>query len=834
MEAAEAKVQKVLEGTKQFLVPHFQRPYSWRQREWEELWRDVVELTETPDAQPHFLGSIVTAPGRAVPEGVEKRLLIDGQQRLTTLMVLLALVHQRALATDAKKLAGKASDLLTNRNEEGLEFYKVLPTQGESAAASDRDALLALIDGRTPATASGVVDAGKFFTAKLARFDASELEKLYVTLTSRLTLVSIILDKNDNPHRIFESLNGKGRPLSQVDLIRNYFFMRLPEAEHERVYRSSWQPMQQRLGEERLTEFVRHYLMMAGQIVKEADVYATLKDRADNGDPRHHLDDLVTFAGYYDVLLNPDKAPSAALRERLARLQRLDMTVAYPFLLAAYADMVRGALSEGDLVASLDALETYLVRRFVCGVPSNGLTKIFTPLYQQVKKEPTFVEGTKTLLAARACPRDDEFRERLENAKLYGGGERREKTAYVLARFEAALGHKEQVDVTTMQVEHVMPQTMTDAWRLELGDDWEDAHDQLLHTLGNLTLTNYNQELSNKPYADKRKAFTDSHVSLNAYFREVTRWNEDEIGRRGDALAELALTVWPYFGPERVAPIEAAPRTRAAGDDVTGTLPVALIFCGRREPVRSWREVLTRTYALLLEEYPDDFGKLLTEQGRILGMDPSKFRRSGRLGRLANGAYLEQNLSALQIYRECQQAIGLLGLEPADWQVERMALGNEGEGDADPGGEADEPSETRQLQQEFWNQVRAALAATGKFKSLQAARPRFWFDITVGRSGAWISLNANVAQGRVAAKFMLDEETAVEELPKLQANRAVIEQEIGAALEWNPSPDKKFKSIRLTRPLNFGDRAAWPEVIEWLTTMSLAYKRVLGARVTAG
>lgn len=239
MEAAEAKVQKVLEGTKQFLVPHYQRPYSWREREWGELWRDVVELTETDDARPHFLGSIVTAPGRAVPEGVEKRLLIDGQQRLTTLVIVLALIRQAAAARDQQRLANKVGDLLTNRNEEGSDFYKMLPTQGESAAASDRDALLAIVDGRAPSTASGVVEASRYFAAKLARPDAPDLEKLYATLTGRLTLVSIILDKNDNPHRIFESLNGKGRPLSQVDLIRNYFFMRLPEADHERVYRTA-------------------------------------------------------------------------------------------------------------------------------------------------------------------------------------------------------------------------------------------------------------------------------------------------------------------------------------------------------------------------------------------------------------------------------------------------------------------------------------------------------------------------------------------------------------------------------------------------------------------
>src|SRR5690606_8965398 len=135
---------------------------------------------------------------------------------------------------------------------------------------------------------------------------------------------------------------------------------------------------------------------------------------------------------------------------------------------------------------------TYVVRRFVCAVPTSGLNKVFPPLYQQVKKRPEVVAATKALLAERACPRDDEFRDRLESARLYGGGERREKTLIILGRLEAAMDHKEQVDTRALTIEHVMPQTLTDWWKIHLGDDWEEDHGQLLHTLGNLTLTNYN------------------------------------------------------------------------------------------------------------------------------------------------------------------------------------------------------------------------------------------------------------------------------------------------------------------------------------------------------
>ena len=244
MEAAERKVQKVLEGDKQFMVPHYQRPYSWVEKQWEVLWKDLLELLQDQDPKPHFLGSIVTAPARSIPEGVEKRLLIDGQQRLTTLLILLILIRDQATATANSKLAERIADLITNRHEDGTDHYKLLPTEGETAADGDRDSFIALVQGQTPVSTSGILKARNYFRNKLLRADAPALEDLFKTIVAKLTMVSIILDDKDNPHRIFESLNGKGRPLSQADLIRNYFFMRMEEALHQPTYRTLWQPMQ--------------------------------------------------------------------------------------------------------------------------------------------------------------------------------------------------------------------------------------------------------------------------------------------------------------------------------------------------------------------------------------------------------------------------------------------------------------------------------------------------------------------------------------------------------------------------------------------------------------
>jgi len=824
MEAAEAKVQKVLEGSKQFMVPHYQRPYSWIEKQWEVLWKDLIELTHEPEAKPHFLGSIVTAPARSIPEGVEKRLLIDGQQRLTTLMILLTLLRDRATALGNGKLADRIGDLVTNRHEDGSDRYKLLPTQGETAADGDRDAFVALIQGQTPTSTSGILAARNYFRNKLLRTDAPLPEDLFKTIVAKVTMVSIILDEKDNPHRIFESLNGKGRPLSQADLIRNYFFMRMEPALHELTYRTLWQPMQKRLGEEALTEFIRHYLMQAGTVVNESDVYSILKERIDDsGKPAvDHLKDIATFSIYYEILLHPEKAPSAALQERLSRLNRLEVTVAYPFLLPAYADFVQSALPEANLCAILDILETYVIRRFVCGEPTHGLNKIFTPLYQQAKRQPDFLAAVKAALSQRSCPRDQEFRNHLGSARLYGGGERREKTKLLLERLEAAYGHKERADTTASTIEHVMPQKPTDWWKAHLGDDWEDDHASLLHRLGNLTLTGYNSELSNESYPEKQKLYAASHIELNRYFDGVPVWNAGEIERRADALSDLALTIWPYFGPQQ-EPI--APTT--ADDDVTSTLPRAVFFRGQDFPVRSWIEVLSTTFEALIRTAPDDFQRVMGEMPRVVNPDPGAFRKVRKLRRLSNGAFMETNFSAAAIHRICLQALEIAGIGAAEWRVDYVSLKPDDDLGED-GGEGQ--SQLGQLQQEFWIQTRQALLETGRFSTLRSAPPRYWFNIPLGRGGFWLSLTMSPWNQAITVKFMMNEDVAPA-MDALRREQETIEREVGAPLEWNPHPEKKMKSIKLRKSLAVGDRATWPEAIQWLTQSAIAMKAAFGPRV---
>jgi uncharacterized protein with ParB-like and HNH nuclease domain len=835
VEAAEAKIQKVLEGSKQFLVPHYQRPYSWKEEQWQVLWNDLGELLEDADPKPHFLGSIVSSPARSVPEGVEKRLLIDGQQRLTTLLVLLTLIRDRARETGATRLAERIQDLVTNRHEDGHDHYKLLPTQGEDPSESDRETFIRLVSGTSAVPKTGIGASYHFFDSKLRRANAPDLDSLMRVITGKLTLVSIILDEKDNPHRIFESLNGKGRPLSHADLIRNYFFMRIHEGDHERIYVDLWRPMQRRLGEEALTDFVRHYLTQRGQVIRETDIYTALKATVDTdadkiGGPIDHLKRLVRYSEHYAVLLRPETAQTERLRERLARLNRLEVTVAYPFLLSVYTEYAAGSLPEAAFVTILDTLENFLVRRFVCGVPTHGLNKIFAPLYEQATRasDGDLVAGVRKTLSAnsRAYPKDDDFRTRLKSARLYGGGERREKTKLILERLEEALKHKEVVVTGSLTIEHVMPQTLTAEWRAHLGSSAEEDHEEFLHTLGNLTLTSYNAELSNSSFEEKKKLFATSHIELNRHFGELQRWTADEIEQRAEVLADSALAIWPYFGAVHDA--EAAAASGAGG--VTGKVPKSVRVRESVTPVQSWVDVATATMEGIVALGAEEFERVVGELPRLVNPDATAFRRSSsRLRKLSNGAYIETNLSASQIYRLCLQAAQLAGLGPGEWQVE-IAATLEEDDDEDSDHDSRTPTQVQQLQHQFWTEVREALVKTGKFPSLRAPQPRYWYNIVLGRSWIWLSLTANAQDGQVGIKVNLRGESADQALEKLREQRNAIEHEVGVALEWNRFPAKRTKTVRTVLPCDLADRSAWPAAIDWLTRMAIAFRAAFGSR----
>jgi uncharacterized protein with ParB-like and HNH nuclease domain len=654
MQAKETKLQDIIEGTKQYVVPLFQRTYSWTQKEWEVLWKDLVELCEMDTPRTHFIGSMVNMPTVSVPEGVAKYLLIDGQQRLTTVFILLILLRDRAKDKQNLRFAGEIENtLLVNQYKDGSDHYKLLPTQ------VDRQVFENLIDGQVINVGeSSIIKAYSYFEKKLKQVEL-EPEKLKKIITQYFSIVSIVLDIDDNPYLVFESLNAKGKPLAQADLIRNYFFMRIDISKQDTIYNEYWLPMYTAL-DDNLTEFIRHFLMKDGSIIKQSDVYYALKEKVNLLNVTEYLSQLKCFSTYYQCLIDPDFESDSQIKKYLKRLNRIEVTTAYPLLLNFYHDYHNQKISKGDFVELLQTLENYLIRRFICGVASNQLNKIFPSIYSQISANYSDdpVKGFKYLLQGKNYPKDNEFYSKFRDVKVYGNGDRRTKTALILETLEEGFSHKEQVPFNDLTVEHIMPQTLTPSWERELGERFEETHDLFLHTIGNLTLTAYNSELSNDDFVIKQQKLINSHLELNKYFSSVSRWTRDEIEQRTEQLVLKAINIWSYFGQEN------SPESDRLG--VTGTTPLWLTILGEKFSVGSWRDVMEKTFNTIAYLEPEKFALLVQSFPSHLSNDGRKFRATRQL---ENGYYIETNLSAQNIQKVCYQAISTIELTSDEWDV---------------------------------------------------------------------------------------------------------------------------------------------------------------------
>ena len=601
----------------------------------------------------HFFGSIVNMPATSVPEGVAKFLLIDGQQRLTTVFILLSILKDLALEGRKERLSDEIKNtLLLNQYKDGYDHYKMMPTQ------VDRNSFLKVIEGQGHEADGQIGQAWKYLEKKVrtSNFDIENIKKI---LTQKFSVVSITLDTDDNPYLVFESLNAKGRSLSQADLIKNYFFMRIHVSKQDEIYSKLWEPMQNNLRDD-LSEFIRHYMMRHGGNVRQTDVYYALKDEVSPDNTIDYLKSLNEYSMYYRNMKYPENISDKDLRVRFERLNRIEVTTAYPLILYVYGEFAHNNISKEQFCEVIDVIENYLIRRFVCDYKTNTLNKTFGAAYAFISKynSDEIVNAVKEYLSTKGYPKDSEFTERFMTTKLYGGGDRQQKTKFILASLEKSFEHKEIVQMDNLTIEHVMPQTLSDWWVDYLGDDAFSIHDIWLHTIGNLTLTAYNSDLSNKSYIQKRSYLSQSHLELNKYFTSAGEWKKLDIEKRAEQLSKRALNIWPYFGHEDI---------EVDGDTKAYSSPQSVYCLGKYSSVNSWRDVLTFTLNSIYEELPECFSTIVNAFPKWIGKDGRKFRAARELN---SGYFIEVNDSANAIYTKCIKVLNVAHLTEDDWSVE--------------------------------------------------------------------------------------------------------------------------------------------------------------------
>ncbi|MGN8389600.1 GmrSD restriction endonuclease domain-containing protein [Helicobacter pylori] len=528
----------------QFVIPIYQRLYSWKKEQCEQLWDDIIKIGGNDKMNGHFIGSILY-----VLDGIKHSdntlLIIDGQQRLTTITLLFIALRNRSSDEVKRK---KMESYLINSDKDGDKKFRLILSE------SDRDTLLSLIDKdrRKPSEPSvKIVENFELFEKWISK-NTDKLETIFKGL-EKLMIVWIALKKEkDDPQLIFESMNSKGIELTQTDLIRNYIVMETEVEKQEDFYNQYWRAMEENFkqNEKLFDKFVRHYLTIKiGKIPNEKRVYEAFKDyqQKEGIEIEDLLKDLQKYCGYFCRIVFKKEADKD-LNEALSFLVDLEMDVIYPLLLELYSDYIDGVLSKQDFIPIIYLTESYLCRRSVCGLGTNSLNKVFPFVTKKINKD-QYLESIKVHFLSLETtkgkfPKDSEFKNLFITIDFYHF----QKREYFLERLEN-FDRKERVYTHEYTIEHIMPQTLTEEWEMDLGENFKEIHNKYLHTIGNLTLTGYNKEYSNNSFQEKRdmeKGFKQSPLKLNQSLKDWKSFGEEEIKKRANDLADLALKIWTY------------------------------------------------------------------------------------------------------------------------------------------------------------------------------------------------------------------------------------------------------------------------------------------------
>lgn len=562
MRANETRLNKLLaEPDKQFSVPIYQRRYSWTEKQCTTLWNDIIKLSDKEGNVGHFIGSIVCYQqnDEDLPGEIKVKIVIDGQQRLTTLsLIMLAMIRSyERLGEEGVKIAKSIKrQYILNEEYTGEDRYKLIPTY------EDKETYFAIVNElerelKNPSTQ--MLDNFNLFCEYLSD-DEKMLKKIYSGI-NKLDLVYIGLTKNqDNPQLIFESMNSTGLSLSQGDLLRNYLLLDMPTKEQEDLYNSYWKPIEQDFGNnyaDKFDYFLRDYLtMLEKKVVKMGTEYEEYKEYFSdkNWTKEEMLKDLRKYSKYYTRIYNcVDKDEDLNKLWKELKTQQVD--VANPFLIQVYNDYESGLynLSKEDFIEIIKTINSYVYRRYICGIPANSLSKTFAVLYNSVDKNnyKTSIIATLLLLESyKEFPNDEEFKQAFAEKNIYTT---RLKN-YTLEKLEND-NHLNgiTIDGKDISIEHILPETdnLKPWWREVLGENWKELQKENMHRIGNLTITKavYNSQMRDLPFEEKLKipgGIKDSHYRLSNDIVDKEKWDIEEIDKRSERLAEQAIHIWKY------------------------------------------------------------------------------------------------------------------------------------------------------------------------------------------------------------------------------------------------------------------------------------------------
>ena len=840
MKGSEAKLLHYMEGAKKrFVIPVYQRNYDWNKENCKQLYDDLVKVVKQ-QRNSHFFGSIVSS---YIPNGrYTEYLIIDGQQRLTTVSLLLLAMYNLIKEE-------KVHPLTETMAQEILENYLVDKYQPKETriklkpVKNDRAAFEKLFDDEDENDKqSNLTYNYEYFYDRIQKEEIS-IEDLYDALF-RLMIINIELTADDDPQLIFESLNSTGLALSEGDKIRNFILMGLPAQKQNDYYEKYWNKIELCTNYD-VSLFVRDYLSIKQLAIPSlSKIYATFKPYVEEQeiDTEMLLKDLLAYAKRYEILLRggtEDKALNACIQ----RLNRLETTITRPFFLEILRIKEEGMLTLNEVRNIFLFTENYLFRRSICDLPTNALNKIFLMLHREISRysglEDGYFEKFKYALLSKTdrgrFPRDDEFAEALGEKQIYLMNIKNK--AYILERFEN-YGIVEDKDIYrhlddgTYSIEHIMPQNLTPAWVEALGkDDYLEIHEKWLHRLANLTLTAYNSKYSNNSFADKRdreEGFKQSGLRMNTWIAQQEKWTLEELEARRDMLVSQALKIWPLpqtdFKPE-----EKQLDSYTLEDDVdfSGREILRFGFKNTEQPVDSW---ITMQCQVLMMLHAEDKA-VLTRLANMTNSDdglsdyvstnPALLR--GAL-ELEPGLFLERNTSTNTKISMLRKFFKAFGQNPEELVFYLKDL------DADR--RAEEVGTRYEIYRKYWDfalvRIKSAHGPEGSFRNVNTSKGS-WISGGIGINSFSIQCTAKTKWATVDICLgKRDKEKNKAAFDYLLSHKEEIEQKLGVALNWWRLDEKKAAYVTMTLDnVSIDDENSWDKMADFHAEWSKKFYDVI-------
>lgn len=676
MKANETRVEDFLSANKtQFVIPVYQRNYDWSIGECKQLLDDILEVGVNKKMNAHFIGSVVYVHDDVYTASRIKELtVIDGQQRLTTLTLLYLVLHRLAKELNDEDLVNEISETyLINKFAPEEEKLKLRPTDNNDKALKY---LLRSDVNEEYTDFSKLIDNFNYFKGRITE----DNYQIVLAGLSKLMFVEISLDREkDDPQRIFESLNSTGLELSQADLIRNYILMGLHRRDQNKIYQNYWEVIEKLAKDEtlnvsRVSDFIRDYLTLENKnIPNKGKVYIEFKSKY----PTSILENLETILSgikslvkHYNKLINPKNETDKEIRLQLEYINRLEINVSYPFLMKVYEDYLNTIIDKSTFISILELVQSFTWRRFILGLPTNALNKIFMSLYDKVEKGNYLYSVQKSILqrlGVQRFPRNAETLNALKEKDVYNI--KPKNRTYLLERLEN-YENREPVliegneDIT---IEHIFPQNPDAKWKIELGNDaYNFIKENYVNTIANLTLSGNNGKLGNKPFIEKRDlkdaGYKDSRLWLNKYLSIADKWDKSEIERRFDLIAERFLKIWAMpniaitedMGSDEVNIFEAE-------DPKHKKLEYAIFFDQKIE-VREVAKLYVEVFKQLFELQPETF--FTSELGKRIGLTKNPVEGNPRQAAQINDTYfIESGFSNLDKFDRIKHALTLFDIE---------------------------------------------------------------------------------------------------------------------------------------------------------------------------